>query len=157
MKVKSNLIEAHIIAKTVEGIRFLLLKRSKYEIYPDVWQMVTGTVKENEKGYEAAIREIKEETGLNPERMWVVPNVNSFYNPSDDSVCLVPVFVAMVSGNENVKISEEHSDYKWVDEEEAKKLLAWRGQRKSVETIREYFTEGNSFLKFVQLEISKER
>lgn len=146
MEKNISLIEAHIFRTVDNELEFLLLKRADYEKYPGLWQMVTGSVNDNEKAFEAALREIKEETGLIPLKLWVVPNVNSYYSPEKDTVIMIPVFAAMVKESSKVIISSEHSDYKWVKKEEAKELLAWNGQRKSVDTIFQYFTlEKSSF------------
>lgn len=154
MHLTTFLIEAHIFRQIDENqIEFLLLKRSDGEIYSGVWQMVTGSIDKNEKAYQTAIREIKEETNLSPKQFWVVPNVNSFYEPKKDYICMVPVFAALVDLDCQVTISNEHSEYKWVNLEEAKKLLAWRGQRNSVDIIYEYFTKEKSFLNFVEIKL----
>jgi dihydroneopterin triphosphate diphosphatase len=153
MKVESYLIEAHIFRKVGNELEFLLMKRAENEKYPRVWQMVTGAVEEDEKGCETAIREIKEETNLTPVKFWVVPRMNSFYSPERNSVCMVPVFAALVEDGE-VILSEEHTEFKWVKLEEAQKLLAWPGQRKSVQIIEDYFTNEQSFLKFVAIELN---
>ncbi|OGU54279.1 MAG: NUDIX pyrophosphatase, partial [Ignavibacteria bacterium RBG_13_36_8] len=113
--------------------------------------MVTGSIKKGEKAYETAVREIKEETGLAPINFWVVPYMNSFYSHEDDLACMVPVFAAEVKNVGVVKISKEHSEYSWFKKEEAKKLLAWEGQRRSVDIIYEYFTNEKSFLEFVKI------
>jgi dATP pyrophosphohydrolase len=152
MNVTSTLIEAHIYRKIGNDLEFLLLKRASIEKYPDLWQMITGSI-ENESAYQTALREIKEETGLIPIKFWAVPNINSFYSPEKDMIIMIPVFTAMVDEKEIVTISEEHSEYKWVKKEEAIKLLAWPGQRKSVEIIYEYFTNRQSILKFVEIEL----
>lgn len=154
MHLTTFLIEAHIFRQIDENqIEFLLLKRSDGEIYSGVWQMVTGSIDKNEKAYQTALREIKEETSLLPKQFWVVPNVNSFYEPKKDYICMVPVFAALVDLDCQVTISNEHSEYKWVNLEEAKKLLAWRGQRNSVDIIFEYFTKEKSFLNFVEIKL----
>lgn len=154
MHLTTFLIEAHIFRQIDENqIEFLLLKRSDGEIYSGVWQMVTGSIDKNEKAYQTALREIKEETSLLPKQFWVVPNVNSFYEPKTDYICMVPVFAALVDLDAQVNISNEHSEYKWVNLEEAKKLLAWRGQRNSVDIIFEYFTKEKSFLNFVEIKL----
>jgi dihydroneopterin triphosphate diphosphatase len=152
MNVTSSLVEAHVFRETGNEIEFLLLKRAVNEKYPGVWQMVTGSI-ENETAYQTALREIKEESGLNPTKLWVVPNINSFYSPEKDVIIMVPVFAVLVDKGQNVIISEEHSEYKWVKKDEAIKLLAWPGQRKSVEIIYEYFTNQQSFLKFVEIHL----
>ncbi|MGA7720740.1 MAG: NUDIX domain-containing protein [Ignavibacteriaceae bacterium] len=152
-KIITNLIEAHIFRKTKNGIELLLLKRSETEIYPGLWQMVSGKIQVNEKAYQTALREIKEETGLIPDKFWVAPNVNSFYYPEKDYISLLPVFAALVDSKSKVKISNEHSEYKWVNPAKAKRMLAWAGQRQSVEIIREYFTKEISFLNFVKIQL----
>ena len=80
MQIISNMIESHIFREVKNGIEFLLLKRSDNQIYGGLWQMVTGKIKEGEKAYQTALREIEEETCLKPIKLWVVPNVNSFYS-----------------------------------------------------------------------------
>ncbi|GMU96243.1 MAG: hypothetical protein AMXMBFR50_17590 [Ignavibacterium album] len=153
MKIISNLIEAHIFREQNGKIEFLLLKRAPYQYYPNLWQMVSGKIKENEKAYETALREINEETGLTPEKIWIAPNINSFYSPDDEYISLIPVFAAKVKYDSSVKISTEHSEYKWLKPEEAKNLLAWEGQRKSVDLITEYFLNRKSFLNFVEVKV----
>jgi dihydroneopterin triphosphate diphosphatase len=153
MEVIAPLIEAHIFRQRANGLEFLLLKRAENEIYPGVWQMVTGSVDRGETGYKAALREIYEETGVHPIRFWVVPNVNSFYWPEEDAVCMVPVFAGLVDAGANVMISEEHTSYRWVSKDEALLLLAWPGQRKSVEIIDSYFNNEKKYLKFVEINL----
>ncbi len=153
MNIISNLVEVHIFRETENAIEFLILKRAEDQIYPAVWQMVSGKIKENEKAFETALRELKEETNLTPLKMWVAPKVNSFYSSQTDSICLIPVFAVQVKKNSKVIISNEHSEYKWVTSNEAKRLLAWDGQRKAVDLIEEYFLNEKSFLKFVEINL----
>ena len=153
MKINSQLIEAHIFRQVNANLEFLLLKRSENDIYPGLWQMVTGSVEQGENAYHAALREINEETGFKPHRFWIVPNVNSFYSHQDDSIYLIPVFAALVQDGGEVTISGEHSEYKWVTKDEAVKLLAWPGQRRSVETISEYYSSQWNFLTFVEISL----
>jgi len=151
MEKNISLIEAHIFRTVDNELEFLLLKRANDEKYPGIWQMVTGSINDNEKAFEAALREIKEETGLIPQKLWVVPNVNSYYSPEKDTVIMIPVFAALVKESSKVIISSEHSEYKWVEKEEAKELLAWNGQRKSVDTIFQYFTSEKSSFYFNEI------
>lgn len=149
MNIISNMIEVHIFRQKKKTIEFLILKRAKDQIYPNIWQMVTGKVKDGETAKDAAIRELKEETGLSPISMWVVPNVNSFYSPKKDEVCLIPVLLAEIKNDAEVIISDEHSKYRWVDYKKAKSMFAWPGQKRSLEIINEYLTKKRSLLKFV--------
>ena len=151
MEFKSNLIEAHIARKNEGRIEYLILKRASNEKYPNIWQMVTGKVRENEKAYEAVIREISEETTLQVSNLWVVPHVNFFYNSEDDSVNLIPVFVALVSSDQNVELSKEHQKFLWAKKSEAKKLFAWSGQVKSLNIIHDYLKQKNTSHNFIEI------
>ncbi len=153
MNIKSTLIEAHIFRKTNNRIEFLLMKRAPNDIYSGIWQMVTGSNEDGEKAFTTALREIKEETNLSPIGFWIVPNVNSFYSATDDSINMVPVFVAEIKKNSDVILSPEHTEYLWCSKEKAKELLAWPGQRKSVDIITEYFSDNNSSLKLVNINL----
>ena len=153
MNIISNLIEAHIFREQNGKLEFLLLKRSPEQYYPNIWQMVSGKIKENETAFNTALREIEEETGLVPEKFWVAPTVNSFYAPDKDYICLLPVFAAKVNYDSKIKISKEHIEYKWLSPEEVKNLLAWDGQRKSVDVIVDYVLNRNSYLNFIEINL----
>ena len=96
MNIISNLIETHIFRESKNEIEFLILKRAEDQVYPAVWQMVSGKIKENEKAFETSLRELKEETNLTPQKMWIAPKVNSFYSSQADSIYLIPVFAVQV-------------------------------------------------------------
>lgn len=153
MKLLTNIIEAHVCRIKNESIEFLALKRSANEVYPNLWQMVSGRMNEGEKGYDTAAREIFEETKIKVNELWVVPNVNSFYSAKDDSVSLIPVFLAIVEADQQVILSEEHSEYNWVSFDEICNLLAWQGQIESVKIIKQYLTDKKSFLNLVKVEV----
>ncbi len=152
-KVITNLIEAHVFRETGNGLEFLLLKRAETEIYPGLWQMVSGKIKKGEKAFETALREIREETGIIPRKIWTVPNINSFYDPEEDCISVLPVFAALADSNAAVRISPEHTEFMWLGRQEAKKILAWKGQRDSVDAISEYFTEERGFLDLVEIRL----
>lgn len=138
-KVVSTYIELHIVKVENNKLKFLLLKRSPEEKYPNIWQMVTGKIKNGEKAFDAALRELNEETGLTAEELFSVPVVNSVYLSETDEVCMIPVFVCRVDENAKVKISKEHSEFKWLEPDEAVELLNWEGQKKSVRLINDYW------------------
>ncbi|NOX18489.1 MAG: NUDIX domain-containing protein [Chlorobi bacterium] len=153
MKVESILVEVHVFKRTEDGIKFLLLKRNEKDSYGGVWQMVTGRIEENEKAFQTALREVKEETGLNPIKLWSAPNVNSFYSAERDAILFIPVFIAEVDGKASASVSFEHSELKWVTSQEAREMLIWKGQRSSVEIICEYLTKEGNTLNFNEIKI----
>ena len=129
-----RVVDCYVFLQTDGGLRFLLLKRNKDKLYEHLWQGVAGKIEGNETASEAAIRELKEETGLEPIRMFVADYVSRFYESHQDRINLVPVFGIEVDSVE-VKLSEEHVDYKWVDIYEPLDTLVWRGQKEGIQTI----------------------
>lgn len=146
MEIITSIIEAHIF-RIIDGeMEYLLLKRADNVYLGGLWQMVTGEIEKSEKGFETAIREIKEETGLMPKNMWVAPNVNSFYNHFTDTINMIPVFAVEVEPQSIITLSDEHSEYQWCSLEKTDELLAWGGQKKSAKIIYDYFINRFNYL-----------
>lgn len=152
MEITSGYVEVHIFRRINDSLKYLLLKRGENEIYPGLWQMVTGKIKEGEKAYETALREMKEETGLVPLRFWTAPKVNQFYQAERDAVFIVPVFAAEVSTDE-VKICKEHCEYKWVSPEQARELFPWEEQKKAIDIITGYVLKMSGYLDLVEIKL----
>lgn len=78
-----RIIEVCVFRFINDRAEYLVLKRSPTEkMYPGLWQFVSGSIEDREKAVDAALRELKEETGMSPKRFWVVPHTNTFYDPS---------------------------------------------------------------------------
>ena len=128
-KVKICVIDAYVFRKTKAGIKYLILKRAKTKMYEHLWQGVAGKIEEGEQAWEAAIRELKEETNLEPIMLFVADHISKFYEKYGDRINFVPVFGIEVD-SEMISLSEEHSDFKWVDYDTACSYLVWSGQKK---------------------------
>lgn len=132
--------------------RYLLLRRSKDEkIYPGIWQFITGSIAENEKASDAALRELREETGIIPDSLWVVPHVSVFYDHMLDSTNLCPLFAAQVKPGVKPRLSAEHTDFGWFLYEEALKMLVWHGQRQGLQVVHEYLVKGKETSKLSRI------
>lgn len=154
MEITSEIVEVHIFRAEEDGsIKFLNLKRSTEVIYPGLWQPVTGKIKPGEKAYETALREVKEETGLIPLKLWAAPKVNSFYSAATDAIYLLPVFAALTSEKE-ITLCSEHCEYRWLTREEANMLVAWEGQKTAMKIIEDYFLNSREYLDLVEIKIS---
>jgi len=141
--IVSRVVEACVFRITHAGPEYLLLRRSERDnIYPGIWQLVTGSMKDRERANDAALREFREETGMVAKRWWVVPFVNSFYVPVDDAIHLSPVFAMEVQGDARITLSPEHQEFSWCSFEDAKEKLVWPGQRYAVELVHEYIVGG---------------
>lgn len=109
--------------------QFLLLKRSLREkLYPGIWQVVTGRVEQGETALQAAARELCEETGFLPNRLWVLPYVGSFFDAGCDAVNMIPSF-GYIAPSRDVCLSREHEEAVWLPAEQALRLLVMPSHR----------------------------
>jgi|TARA_B110000967_G_scaffold184929_1_gene204776 dATP pyrophosphohydrolase len=151
-KVEVRVIDAYIFRRTKKGFIYLLLKRSKTKIYEHLWQGVAGKIEKKEKSWEAAIRELKEETGFLPSEMFVADHVSRFYEAYKDRINLVPVFGIGVEMSD-VKLSDEHCDYKWVDFNSALKKLVWKGQKEGLSAVHNMLNSNDDRMRWSKISI----
>ena len=147
-----RVIDAYVYITTDDGILFLLLKRAKTKMYEHLWQGVAGKIEKGEKSWETAKRELLEETGLIPKKMFIADHVSKFYEAKDDRINLVPVLGIEVNTKE-VVLSDEHCDYKWVMIEEALDLLVWTGQKQAIIIVNEMILCNDDRMKWSEIEV----
>jgi dihydroneopterin triphosphate diphosphatase len=127
--------------RMVEGrLELLLLRRADSVIYAGQWRMVGGKIREGEKAWEAALRELKEETGREPVHFWSVPSLNAFYEWQTDRINLIPVFAAEL--DRDPSLDDEHSGFMWVTLEAAEGLVLWPEQRRLLRLIADQIERG---------------
>ena len=147
-----RIIDAYIFRQTDDRLNFLLLKRAETKIYEHLWQGVAGKIEEGETASEAAIRELKEETGFDPVRMFVADHVSKFYEVHGDRINLVPVFGIEVD-REDVTISEEHCEFKWVNFETARDTLIWKGQKEGITSVFDMLNSNDDRIKWSEIKL----
>ena len=99
--------------------------------------MVGGKIESDESAWQAALRELLEETGLRPVRLWTIPSANMFYEWEDDRVNIVPAFAAEVS--QDPEMDAEHDEFQWVTAEDAAGVLHWPEQKRLIRLAAETF------------------
>jgi dATP pyrophosphohydrolase len=150
--VTVRVVDCYVYRQTDDGLKFLLMKRNLNKIYENLWQGVAGKIEDGETAPEAAIRELKEETGLDPVNMFVADHVSRFYEVHEDRVNLVPVFGMEVDSDE-VMLSEEHVDFKWVIIKEALKTLVWNGQKKGIQTVHDMVISDDDRMRWSKVDL----
>jgi dATP pyrophosphohydrolase len=113
----------------------LVMRRAAGGRCPGSWETVHGHIEPGERPAEAATRELAEETGLVPERLYNLSRVESFYQHRIDEVALVPVFVAIVAEGKEVRLGSEHDRFEWLDAAEADGRFAWPRERRALADI----------------------
>jgi dATP pyrophosphohydrolase len=86
---------------------------------------VHGHIEPRERPVAAALRELREETGLVPQRLYNLSRVESFYLHRQDVVALIPAFGALVPAGSTVTLSAEHDVSAWLAPAQAAQRFAW--------------------------------
>lgn len=134
-QVRANLISVYVVRPAGSGVELLLLQRPDDHRFPGDWQAVHGHIEEGEPAWRAAERELAEETGLDAARWWRLSPLESFYNPENDSVYLVPTFLVEVAAEAEPVLSREHQAARWCTLADARGRYRWQTQRASVDAI----------------------
>ncbi len=147
----TRIIQAHIVrlhpSNTLdsESSRWehLVLRRSPTQTqFPNMWQVVTGTIEESETPLATAFREIEEETGVRADELWILPHVGTFYDARRNAMNLVPCFAAIFSNNTpeaaSVQLSSEHTAFAWLAKEEAERQLVIPSHIQGVEVLERH-------------------
>lgn len=140
LPVRSTMVSVLALRGAGAATRMLLARRA--DTYLDgAWSYIAGHVEAGETGWQAALRELREETALLPESFWATSFCERFYLAQADSIELVPAFVARIADDAQVRLNGEHSAFRWVTLDEAAALLPFGSQRDLLAHVRREFVE----------------
>jgi 8-oxo-dGTP pyrophosphatase MutT (NUDIX family) len=122
--------------------RVLTLRRAANTRCTGAWEIVHGRIEGAERPAEAAIREVREETGLDVLRLYSV-RVHPFYLPTLDTVQLALAFAAIVAPAA-VTLGSEHDASMWRTPATASKHLAWPTERESLQHAVQLLASGDA-------------
>ena len=102
--------------------RFLVLCRSKKEkVLPEYWDLPGGTVRLREDPMVAAIRETKEECGLEIFDLELFTHISTWDSVKKEK--FVTLFFKAEKYSGNIKLNQnDHQEYSWVSKNEIRKI-----------------------------------
>ncbi len=139
--IRTNAVVVYAVRHTARGAEVLLLKRSKGDTLDEFWLHCAGRIEEGEKGWQAAVRELREETGLETPDFYSTNYCEQFYSAGMDAICMLPLFVAIVPETAEVKLNDEHSAHVWVGFDAARDMVPFNNQRECLDVVERNFVK----------------
>ena len=113
----------------------LALQRSTGTRCPGSWETVHGRIEPDERPEAAAVREVREEAGLEVDRLYSI-TCQPFYLHTLGVVHMAVVFAAFVREPGDVILGDEHQGYEWLTMAEAATRFTWPREREALSHIR---------------------
>jgi len=142
-QIKHGVVEVHVIQHNAGDWRVLVLQRAQGQKRPGSRELVYGKIDAREKPEAAAIRELREETGLEVDRLYNL-TVQSFFLHQTQTIQMSIVFVAFVPDGSQVELGEEHESFEWVSFEEALHRYTWPRASQTLRDARQLFGSGSA-------------
>jgi dATP pyrophosphohydrolase len=135
--VRCGAVSVFVLSYAEGSSRVLLLRRTG--TLRGEWCQVAGAIEAGETAWQAALREVEEETGLRPLALYSADICEQFYEADRDAISLLPVFVAVVPPEGPVTLNHEHSEFRWLDWDDAAALVPFAGQRNVLRHVEREF------------------
>ena len=131
MNVRYDMVACYVVRPGEAGgeHEFLMLRRSPGEFMAGAWSVVRGTSEAGETAWGAALRELREETGLVPREFYQLDTVDVFYLAKGDTIWHCPAFCALVGRDAEVSLNPEHDAVRWVPRPRIEAEVLWPGER----------------------------
>ena len=140
-EIQVGVVDVYVIRPSSWHV--LLLQRATNTRCPGSWETVHGHIESHEPPESAAIREVREETGLNVDRLYNV-TVQPFYLHRYKAVQLAVVFAAFVAEPSDVTLGPEHQQSEWITVDHALARYTWPRSRAALNDIVDLLHTGDA-------------
>lgn len=110
-KIVAGVVDVVVLRRVGRAWRVLTLQRAAGVRSTGAWEIVHGSIEPRETPVQAALRELREETGFAPERLYSI-TTNPFYLSRSDTIQVAVAFAAVVT-SAKFTLGVEHSRAKW--------------------------------------------
>jgi len=141
--VVAGVVDVFVVSPGARGWRVLVLQRAPGTRCPGAWETVHGRLLDGETPQDAAVRELREETGLTPDRLYNV-TTHGFYLHESATVQIAVAFCAFVTRTPRVTLSDEHASYSWLSRTAAARRFAWPSERDCLARAWALLRRGNA-------------
>ncbi|MFK2905319.1 NUDIX domain-containing protein [Dyella ginsengisoli] len=128
LSLRCSMVSVVVVRGSGEQTRTLLVHRATAHLH-GLWTYVAGHLEAGETAWQAALRELLEETGLRAASLYSADRCETFYDAGEECIAVVPAFVAFVDAGAEVRLNHEHDDHAWLSFAEAIERLPFGGQR----------------------------
>lgn len=135
--IRSFAVSVVVIRRVAAGTEVLLLRRTRS--LAGEWCQIAGAIEPGETAWQAALRETREETGLDLQRLYSADICEQFYEAERDAISLLPVFVGIAAPDAAVRLNPEHSAFRWAGFGEAAGMVPFAGQRHVLRHVEQEF------------------
>ncbi|MDQ3696528.1 MAG: NUDIX domain-containing protein [Gemmatimonadota bacterium] len=143
ISARVGVVDVYVLRRVRGGWETLLLRRAFDTRCPGSWEAVHGRIEMEERPEDAAVREVREETGLAVDRLYNA-TVQPFYLHGPGEVMLAIVFAAIVDGNGAVTLGPEHVAHEWLPTERAVGRYTWPRSRAALGEIEHLLRTGDA-------------
>jgi dATP pyrophosphohydrolase len=141
--IKVGVVDVFVLRRVDSEWEVLTLRRGHGTRCTGAWETVHGRIEAGERPEEAALREVREETGLTVERLYSV-TVQPFYLHGLEAVMLAVVFAAVVAPAGDMVLGAEHERGEWLTLSAARDRYAWPRERQSLGEIAVLLRDGDA-------------